>query len=114
MSAAPQGPNPTHRKTSGPAVLSFVLGVASLPAFVMTVFLMAEKVVATALSISLFGVLFPAATITAIVTGITAIRRIGKSPGLKGLGFAIAGIAGAFPTLVGLTLLWVASLFVRR
>jgi hypothetical protein len=103
-----------RRETSRSAINSFILGIISLPLFAATMIILADTVVKPIYSVLLFVIFFPGLSITALVFGVIAVKKIRKSSNLKGMELAIAGLVVANLTLVGLILLFLYSIYLSH
>jgi hypothetical protein len=110
-SAITEPPLIQRRKINGFAIISLILGTTSFPLFVAIVFILADNIVEAIYSVLLFVIFFPGLSIMALVSGVMAFKKTKNSANLKGTELAIPGLVGGSLTLVGLILLWLASIY---
>ena len=104
-SSASQLQNNQIRKTSKTSVLSFILGIAGLPLWGVTLLVigLAHQYISfldNTFYIVSSAIPFVLLSVFAIVFGLIAKSRIAKNPDLKGRGFALIGIVAGIITLI--------------
>jgi hypothetical protein len=104
-SSASQPQNGQNKRTSKTAILSFILGIAGLPLWGVTLLVIGLAHQYTSFLDNTFYIVsstipFVLLSVFAIVFGLIAKSRIAKNPDLKGRGFALIGIVAGIITLI--------------